>query len=251
MDRRYRDRPTQIAANNRDVTNDCQPASSTSSLPTTTTSLPSANYHGITASSHPLSRPARTASPGHPFPLSVHLTFVPTTPPPQTTGPPLSVDCAIRYRTVPPTLTRSSPFNFMQLGPIEISTLAQPTSASLAPQPSNQHGFQQLHPVGPASGSSLPPQGPIRGGSVAGLNASQLEERLCGLNQPGPERPVAPGHRILEYENALTPSTPRQALGFKVVRRAHPTEGGAQLADFPNGLSDRWPARALLAVFGY
>lgn len=161
------------------------------------------------------------------------------------------IDCAIRYRTVPPALSRSSPFNFMQLGPTEISTLARPTSASLALQSSHQHGFQQLHPIGPASGSSLPQQGPARGGSGAGVSTSQLEERLHGLNHAGPERPVAPGHRILEYENALTPSTPRQALGFKVVRRAHPTEGGAQLTDFPNGESDRWPARAPPAVFGY
>ncbi|KAK8051246.1 hypothetical protein PG993_002631 [Apiospora rasikravindrae] len=95
----------------------------------------------------------------------------------------------------------------------------------------------------PRSPSNRSPQSGIggRGGSsdapVPGVSATQLEDRLRGLNVAGlqvADYPQTPGHRISEYENALTPATPRQALGFKVVRRAGSQTDGAQLTDFPN-----------------
>lgn len=140
----------------------------------------------------------------------------------------------------------------MQLGPINLSTQTHPTSASPSPHPSYQHGLPQLHHAGsvpdgmqPRSSSNRTPQSVLGGpgGSsdapVPGVSATQLEDRLRGLNVAGlsvADYPKTPGHRIAEYENALTPATPRQALGFKIVRRAgSQTLGGAQLTDFPNG----------------
>ncbi|KAK8042756.1 F-box and wd domain protein, partial [Apiospora phragmitis] len=139
---------------------------------------------------------------------------------------------------------------FMQLGPTNISTQTHPTSASPSPHSSYQHGLPQLHHAGsvpddmqPRSPSDRAPQSAIggRGGSsdapVPGVSATQLEDRLRGLNVAGlqvTDHPKTPGHRISEYENALTPATPRQALGFKVVRRAASQTDGAQLTDFPN-----------------
>ncbi|KAK8028899.1 F-box domain-containing protein [Apiospora marii] len=139
----------------------------------------------------------------------------------------------------------------MQLGPINLSSQTHPTSASPSRHPSYQHGLHQLHHAGsvpddmqPRSPSNRTPQSVLGGpgGSsdapVPGVNATQLEDRLRGLNVAGlpvADYPKTPGHRIAEYENALTPATPRQALGFKVVRRAgSQTLGGAQLTDFPN-----------------
>ncbi|KAK7956936.1 F-box domain-containing protein [Apiospora aurea] len=95
----------------------------------------------------------------------------------------------------------------------------------------------------PRSSSNRSPQSDIggRGGSsdapVPGVSATQLEDRLVGLNVAGlqvADYPKTPGHRISEYENALIPATPRQALGFNVVRRAGSQTDGAQLTDFPN-----------------
>ncbi|KAK8079796.1 F-box domain-containing protein [Apiospora hydei] len=136
------------------------------------------------------------------------------------------------------------------LWPTNISTQTHPTSASPSPHPSYQHGLPQLHHAGavpddmqPRSPSNRSPQSGIggRGGSsdapVPGVSATQLEDRLRGLNVAGlqvADYPKTPGHRISEYENALTPATPRQALGFKVVRRAGSQTDGAQLTDFPN-----------------
>lgn len=141
----------------------------------------------------------------------------------------------------------------MQLGPTNISTQPHPTSASASPHPSYQYGLPQLRHAGsvpddmqqprPASNRSLQ-QPTIEAGGQAGsssddapapgVSAAQLEDRLRGLNVA--DFPKNPGHRISEYENALTPATPRQALGFKVVRRAGSQTDGAQLTDFPNGM---------------
>jgi hypothetical protein len=49
------------------------------------------------------------------------------------------------------------------------------------------------------------------------------------------ERRSTPGQRISDHENALTPSTPRQALGFKVIKRVDGSSDGIQLTAFPNG----------------
>lgn len=66
-----------------------------------------------------------------------------------------------------------------------------------------------------------------------------LEERLRRLSvgdRSPSERPTLAGQRIAEYENALTPSVPRQALGFKVIKRADNETARVDLADFPNGM---------------
>ncbi|KAI1505385.1 hypothetical protein F5X99DRAFT_416138 [Biscogniauxia marginata] len=70
-----------------------------------------------------------------------------------------------------------------------------------------------------------------------GVNPHFLDERLRGLNikgQPSAGRPKPLGHRIAEYENALTPSMPKQVLGFKVIKRADTESDRVHLTDFPN-----------------
>ncbi|KAJ3579816.1 hypothetical protein NPX13_g745 [Xylaria arbuscula] len=70
-----------------------------------------------------------------------------------------------------------------------------------------------------------------------GGHADYLEEQLLRLNlrdSSPSERPLLAGHRIAEYENALTPSIPRQALGFKVVKRAGNETARVNIDDFPN-----------------
>lgn len=72
-----------------------------------------------------------------------------------------------------------------------------------------------------------------------GGHADYLEEQLLRLNlrdSSPSERPVIAGHRIAEYENALTPSIPRQALGFKVIKRADNENARVNIDDFPNGM---------------
>ncbi|KAK9784629.1 putative F-box domain-containing protein [Seiridium cardinale] len=88
--------------------------------------------------------------------------------------------------------------------------------------------FMLASPLSASSGGS-------RGSAYAsgpGVNADQLDKELRGLKVHDPSS--TPGQRIFEYENALTPSTPRQALGFKVIKRANPLSDGPQLAEFPN-----------------
>lgn len=65
------------------------------------------------------------------------------------------------------------------------------------------------------------------------VDIDRLDDKLHGLNVQDSSL-LSPGQRISEYENALSPSTPRQAMGFKVVKRATPSSDGPQLADFPN-----------------
>jgi len=83
--------------------------------------------------------------------------------------------------------------------------------------------------------------------AVDAVDANQLDEKLrrLGLSLPAradvaSRRPAA-GQRVSDHENALTPPAPRQASGFKVIRRADSSSNGAvvQLADFPNGQSVR------------
>ncbi len=72
-----------------------------------------------------------------------------------------------------------------------------------------------------------------------GVRPDCLEERLRRLNardQSPAERPPLAGQRIADYENALTPSVPRQALGFKVMKRADNETARVNLDDFPNGM---------------
>ncbi|KAI0598338.1 hypothetical protein F4775DRAFT_556421 [Biscogniauxia sp. FL1348] len=70
-----------------------------------------------------------------------------------------------------------------------------------------------------------------------GVSLHFLDERLRGLNvegQPSAGHPKPLGHRISEYENALTPPMPKQALGFKVTKRADAGSDRVNLTDFPN-----------------
>ncbi|TGJ83050.1 hypothetical protein E0Z10_g5716 [Xylaria hypoxylon] len=70
-----------------------------------------------------------------------------------------------------------------------------------------------------------------------GVRPDFLEEQLRRLSvrdqSPTGQLPLA-GQRISEYENALTPSVPRQALGFKVIKRANNETDRVNLDDFPN-----------------
>ncbi|KAJ9154806.1 F-box/WD repeat-containing protein pof10 [Pleurostoma richardsiae] len=112
---------------------------------------------------------------------------------------------------------------------------------------SSQDGFHRPEPSAPHGHSdprlrSASPRSVIAGAGDAsgdGVSAGQLKERLrrlSGHNPHSPDHPKAavPGQRVSEYENAISPSTPRRALGFKVVRRAEPPSDGVQLTDFPN-----------------
>ncbi|KAI0022766.1 hypothetical protein F4780DRAFT_769645 [Xylariomycetidae sp. FL0641] len=94
----------------------------------------------------------------------------------------------------------------------------------MSPHSAPDHGLEGL-------------EGPVPGG----VDPDTLQDRLRGLNihyQPSPEdghgRPTLPGQRIFEYENALTPSVPRQAMGFKVIKRADTDSDRVHLSDFPN-----------------
>ncbi|ORY65073.1 uncharacterized protein BCR38DRAFT_340950 [Pseudomassariella vexata] len=108
--------------------------------------------------------------------------------------------------------------------------------------PSHQHGFHQLHqrqqggtaqdPLRHRARSASPQSVPSTSNAyIPGVAAQQLDARLRGLKVG---QLKTPGARISQYENALTPSTPRQALGFKVIKRADASEDGVQLLDFPN-----------------
>ncbi|KAB5577807.1 F-box domain-containing protein [Coniochaeta sp. 2T2.1] len=122
-------------------------------------------------------------------------------------------------------------------------TFDSPSSAL----PTSQHGFprsqQQHHADGSSlfrtrSSSSSRSGRAAAAGSDAGLDADQLEERLRrlshGSHRSAGGRPSVAGQRISEYEKALTPSVPRQALGFKVTKRSQSPPDGVQLTDFPN-----------------
>ena len=137
----------------------------------------------------------------------------------------------------------------MQQGIPETSDTVFQTSNPDLSTSSTQDGFQHRERSFP-DGNSLVRTRSASPKSVAatsdrsgdGINANQLDERLRRLSSHSHRsggRPKAshPGQRISEYEKALTPSTPRQALGFKVIRRPDSPSDGVQLTDFPNGLS--------------
>jgi hypothetical protein len=71
------------------------------------------------------------------------------------------------------------------------------------------------------------------------VDADLLDEELrrLSLGHYSTVQPSAPGQRISEYENAMTPPTPKKALGFKVIKRSETPSNGVQLEDFPNGAS--------------
>ncbi|RGP65042.1 hypothetical protein FLONG3_9377 [Fusarium longipes] len=70
------------------------------------------------------------------------------------------------------------------------------------------------------------------------VDADLLDEELrrLSLGHHSTIQPSAPGQRISEYENAMTPPTPKKAMGFKVIKRSETPSTGVQLEDFPNEL---------------
>ncbi|KAI0421032.1 hypothetical protein F5X98DRAFT_329889 [Xylaria grammica] len=135
----------------------------------------------------------------------------------------------------------------MQLEFPNTSKQTQPRSTSQSSQSSDQYGPQRYHASGSIRGpeqqralsmSSQSPSDAISPGSFdQGVHPDFLEERLCRLNvrdqSPTGLLPLA-GQRIAEYENALTPSIPRQVLGFKVIKRVNNEAARVNLDDFPN-----------------
>ncbi|KAJ6444339.1 F-box and WD domain protein [Purpureocillium lavendulum] len=134
--------------------------------------------------------------------------------------------------------------SYMQQEPIERSESRRPSTVPAATSHSThdgslQHGsdrLQRVRSAGSGSSRSASPRS-TRPDSLDALDADQLDERLRGLSlrdsRGSRHRPAAAGQRILDYENALTPPTPRQAMGFKVVKRSD-SSNGVKLTDFPN-----------------
>ncbi|KAI1817799.1 hypothetical protein GGS20DRAFT_530837 [Poronia punctata] len=138
----------------------------------------------------------------------------------------------------------------MQLEPAEASTQTQHRTYSQYSQSSDQYG-PQYDASGSVRGSlqqrgkdmSISPQSVGESESLKSLgqavNPDYLEARLRGLNvhdlsSNGTSSTPHAGQRISEYENALTPTFPRQALGFKVIKRADNETARVNLEDFPN-----------------
>ncbi|KAG5926693.1 hypothetical protein E4U42_003036 [Claviceps africana] len=120
-----------------------------------------------------------------------------------------------------------------------------------APPSSSHHGLPQRHDSSDIERARFPPSArrsscSASSRSVAGgrcepldaVDASQLDEKLCRLNRTASARVASPrsaaGQRVSDYENALTPPTPRQASGFKVIRRSGLSSNATRLTDFPN-----------------
>lgn len=136
----------------------------------------------------------------------------------------------------------------------------QSRSASRSPNHSDQYGFQRYDASGSAHGqpqqrdSSMSPRSdgenletcPLSSRGP-GVHPDSLEEQLrrlsAGDHSP-PERLTLAGRRIAEYENALTPSLPRQPLGFTVIKRADNEISRVNIDDFPNGM-------LMLALFNH
>ncbi|KAI1133622.1 hypothetical protein F5Y10DRAFT_228206 [Nemania abortiva] len=135
----------------------------------------------------------------------------------------------------------------MQLELPETPKQIQQQNTSQSPHYSDQYGPQRYD----ASGSPHSPRqqrdlsmSPRSAGELdslspfgRGVHPDFLEDRLRRLNvgdQSSPGRLPLAGQRIAEYENALTPSAPRQALGFKVIKRTNSETARVNLGDFPN-----------------
>ena len=123
----------------------------------------------------------------------------------------------------------------------------QSNSVTTTP-PQSQHGNPEQEPLdlglhrvpsGGSSSASIASANRDERDSLQGVDANSLDEKLRGLShrrRTSGRWPTVAGQRIADYENALTPPTPRQALGFKVVKRNEPGSDGPQLEDFPNGM---------------
>ncbi|KAH9904115.1 hypothetical protein F4778DRAFT_770620 [Xylariomycetidae sp. FL2044] len=142
--------------------------------------------------------------------------------------------------------------------PSETTKQTQQRTTSQSPQSPLQHGLQHHDPNGPvrysqqqqqqerhpsSDNNNMSPPDPVShlpdGSSPGPVDAHSLQERLRRLSvhddgDAASGRPKPPGQRISEYENALTPSIPRQALGFKVIKRADTRADRVQITDFPN-----------------
>lgn len=160
---------------------------------------------------------------------------------------PLPLDCAYHFRTVKAHSLQAFTKYFMQQGIPEITDAASQTNNLGLPSTSSQDGFQHRNRSSPDGNAlertrSSSPKSVAAGSDASGdgISARQLDEQLRRLStnshrSGGRPKASLPGQRISEYEKALTPSTPRQALGFKVIRRPDSPSDGVQLTDFPNG----------------
>ncbi|KAI1755608.1 hypothetical protein F4782DRAFT_489215 [Xylaria castorea] len=107
---------------------------------------------------------------------------------------------------------------------------SQHHDASGSTRGQNQQRDRSMSPHSASDADELDPQG-------QGVRPESLQERLRRLSvrdEPPTEQVPLAGHRIAEYESALTPSVPRQALGFKVIKRADNETARVNLDDFPN-----------------
>lgn len=116
----------------------------------------------------------------------------------------------------------------------EPSATSEPVTQTSYPPSASSSQYGSLHHDTSGNPQCFVPE--VTRGSLDGVDADQLDERLRRLSFGSASAlPPVAGQRITEYENALTPETPRQGLGFKVIKRSDPGFSGAQLADFPNG----------------
>ncbi|KAF5023518.1 hypothetical protein F66182_4430 [Fusarium sp. NRRL 66182] len=155
---------------------------------------------------------------------------------------PGATDCADTSCTVVTPLPEFQAFSYMQQEPLENpEPLTHQDNPSTTPP--SQHGPLHREPSdrlrvcsGDSSGAEPSSAPAIRRDSGHDVDADLLDEELrrLSLGPQSADRPSAPGQRIAEYENAMTPPTPKKALGFKVIKRSETPSDGVQLADFPN-----------------
>ncbi|KAI1153210.1 hypothetical protein F4825DRAFT_415954 [Nemania diffusa] len=135
----------------------------------------------------------------------------------------------------------------MQLELPETPKQTQQRTISQSPHHSDQYGPQRYDASSPLRNlqqqrdGSMSPHSASEADSLSplgqGVHPDFLEDRLRRLSicdQSSTGRLPLAGRRITEYENALTPSIPRQALGFKVIKRTSSETAGVNLDDFPN-----------------
>ncbi|TQV96077.1 hypothetical protein V2A60_003478 [Cordyceps javanica] len=126
---------------------------------------------------------------------------------------------------------------------------SNPPDNAAAPSSNFQHGpvhresvgLYRVHSAASSSSRSSPSRPCRRDSAGDGVDAEQLDEKLRGLRlrnaratRHGNPLASAPGQRIADYENALTPPNPKQALGFKVIKRSAGEPGRTLLTDIPN-----------------